>query len=67
MLDDTLVEIERLKKEIAKTTDKVTKNRLRTHLRATQAHYQGWADYIGQACPRVKNATEKPRPKRSSK
>lgn len=66
-LDEVLVAIEALKKEIRQETDAKRKRHLKTRLRATQAHYQGWADYVGQACPRVTNATERPRPKRSSK
>jgi len=60
-LDEVLVEIERLRKLIKVTHTQAEKNRLRAHLRATQNHYQGWADYVGKSCPRVPRATEKPK------
>ena len=65
MLEETLAEIQRLKAEIPHEPDVRRKRVLKTRLRAAQAHYQGWADYVGKECPRVKNATEKPRPRRS--
>lgn len=58
---DNIDEIRAMKARLQAETDPVHKRALRTRLRALEAHQQGWADYVGRECPRVKNATEKPK------
>lgn len=58
---DNVDEIRALKVRIHAETNAVHRRALKTRLRALQNHQQGWADYVGQACPRVPRATEKPK------